>query len=961
MLPSARKARLQNTDKDAKFRTLEAEVVSAGIAPAKFLPLFRKKLLATPDPERAFNNFLRFIASGFTSSLLRTFLEHPVLLTIALTLFGHSQYLADILVRSPELFHWLTATNALVEARQQEDYLRDAFSVISPFERTDRKFDALKRFQRREILKISTRDILKEADLVTITAELSWLADSIVDAALRIGIEDLGRRLGSEITSTICVVGLGKLGGTELNFSSDIDLMFVYDVDGELDYSSERIYSFHEYYCRVAEFVVRRLSEHTDEGHLYRVDMRLRPDGASGPLAMSRQGYLRYYETRGELWERQMLLKARVIAGNREVGEQFLRDLRPFVYPSTVLHDPRDEILKIKRRIEATVPGETNVKLSKGGIRDIEFVIQALQLLQSDPSGHCRESNTLRAIEKLRNASLLTRTEAERLRNGYEFLRQVEHRLQLLHGTQIHELPENKEELWLLGRRLGFKSASAFEGALARTQRQIRTVYDSFFHQPQGGSGKSRVRKPISEQALIRTIKQSGFIDHRRAAEIIRELQKASMQFEDPDTLERLLVHLRKNNAPDLGLMNFRILSSSQHLSRSFSQVFLNDRMFNLIVAICSRSNRLTVLLAREPLLFESLLVRTEDFFKPEVEWTFLLNNDPVRFREFNECKVLISYLAGESSTEEMMKGLATIADTVVHSVIEDLLARTPECRSNVCIIALGKYGGQEILIGSDLDLLILFHDSAVSDSDDSNEMFAREFVQSFVTESGHVYDIDLRLRPEGKNAPLATDLSYYEKYLSDRAELWEQQALLKTRIIFDEGEGGGKFEALKARSLARIVKTKDWPRQMLAMKSKMEQERMDARSRQRDLKIGKGGLIDLEFLVQAAQLKYHSVNNSGAFANTSDAINQFGKLDLLNKKELEALRSNYAFLRKLELSIRLNAESMQFILPEDEIVLHAIAASVGLRSVRSLKDQIRDVALENRRLMKKVFAGIGS
>jgi len=950
---------ITTSEKEARLRSLEAEVVSAGIPPSQFLPSFRKELRATPDPERAFNNFLRFIGSGFTSSLLRNFSDHPVLLNIALTLFSHSQYLSDILVRSPELFHWLTGTNVLTRPATPEDYLRDALSAIAPFEGTDKKFDALKRFQRREILKISARDILKEAEFAMITAELSWLADSIVDAAVRIALEDLNRRLGSETKSTFCVVGLGKLGGGELNFSSDIDLMFVYDADADLEFNTERVNSYHEYYCRIAEFVVRRLSERTDEGHLYRIDMRLRPDGSSGPLAMSREGYLRYYESRGELWERQMLLKARIIAGNKEVGEQFLNDLRPFVYPSTVLHDPREEILSIKKRIEAGLPGETNVKLSKGGIRDVEFIVQALQLLQPTIGQHWRESNTLKAIEKLQRSSLLTRMEGKQLQNSYIFLRQVEHRLQLLHGIQTHELPDNPEELRLLGRRLGFKSSSAFEKELLRTQKQVRKIYESVFSVSKGLDGMHRVQKGFSLQELKAMVARHGFVDAKRAVALIQQLRKASARFDQPDALGSLLRNLRTTGAPDYGLMNFLLLSSAQPLKRTLDQVMANERMFELILNVCARSKRLTIELAREPLLFESLLGRTQEFFEPGVEWQFLLKDDPVRFRSFNESKVVVGYFADAIPIATAARVFARIADTVVHSVINDLLDRFPESRGKLCFVALGKYGGEELLPGSDLDFMILFQSSGSSDSRDALEKSAIEFVRSFSTESGHVYDVDFRLRPEGKNAPLMTDILYYEQYLHKRAELWEKQALLKARIIFGENASGSRFSALRDTVLAGVAAMKAWPRQMMAMKARMERERTAEKTRQTDLKVGKGGLVDLEFIIQAVQLKYISVKGRIPVGNSFDAIDHRCMHDFMTKREVAMLKRNYTFLRSLELAIRLNSESNQFVLPQDDITLQAIAASVNKRSASKLKEKIKQVRSENRLLMEKVFRSI--
>ncbi len=824
-----------------------------------------------------------------------------------------------------------------------------------------KKMGALKRFQRREILRTSTRDILKEADLATITCELSWLADSIVEAVVKVGLEDLNRRISSEIVSSFCVIGLGKLGGTELNFSSDIDLMFVYDADVDLEYREERIHSYHEYYSRLAESVVRRLSEHTSEGHLYRVDMRLRPDGASGPLAMSREGYLRYYESRGEPWERQMLLKARIIGGNKEVGGKFLNDLRPFVYPSTVLRDPREEILTIKKRIEASLADEINVKLSKGGIRDVEFVVQALQMLRLNADGEWREPNTLKAIEKLNRASLLTRKEAQHLRQGYEFLRHVEHRLQLLHGTQTHELPDNEEELRLLGKRLGFESTMAFKKELIRVQGQIRKIYDSVFLANPDRRGGHRARKEISLEELRRMISRYGFLDPRRAVETITHVRKDLVQFEEPDALRLLLRNLWKNGAPDFGLLNFRILCSSQSLMRTIDQVLANERMLDLILTVCSRSERLTNELAREPLLFESLLGRTEDFFKPGIEWKFLLKSDPVRFRVFNECKILITQLAGASSVDQSTRSFTAIADTVVHSTIEDLTARFPEFGKQVCVVALGKYGGEEILLGSDLDLLILNRKGKYSDSSNSLEKAAVEFIQSFSTESGHVYDIDLRLRPEGKNAPLVAEFLYYRQYLDDRAELWEKQALLKARILYSESDLAREFKTLRNSVLIRAVGEYHWLDQIRTMKDKMEEERTNEKTRSIDLKIGKGGLVDLEFLIQAIQLKYYPQNASLAVANSSEAIDLLDKSDLLTKRDGAMLKRNYAFLRNLELTVRLNSESNQFILPDDKLMLQAIASSVGERSAKNLRRRIAKVRKENRLLMEKMFKSLKS
>ncbi|MBI4418950.1 MAG: hypothetical protein HY563_09235, partial [Ignavibacteriales bacterium] len=341
-------SRVAITPRLASFETL---VINAGIPPGRFFKTLRRDLGGTADPLRAANNFHRFLSAGFSSSILRDFQQHAVLQRTALDVFAQSQYLADILVRDPELFRWLTTTPALKSEKTREAFLNEALAAISLFSRPDRKLDAVKRFHRREILRIGARDILKEADVVTVTRELSGLAASIVEAVLEIGWRDLCARTGAAFGNALAVIGLGKLGGEELNFSSDIDLLFVYEEDGEFEAPQERIRTFHEFYNRLAEFVVRKLTEVAGEGSLYRVDMRLRPEGRSGPLAISQAASLHYYETRGETWERQMLVKARPIAGNRRTAAQWLDAIRPFVYPRTFLRSPLEELGDMKTRI----------------------------------------------------------------------------------------------------------------------------------------------------------------------------------------------------------------------------------------------------------------------------------------------------------------------------------------------------------------------------------------------------------------------------------------------------------------------------------------------------------------------------------------------------------------------------------------------------------------------------------
>ena len=939
------------------LRSLEILAISAGIRISEFLPRIRKELAAAPDSERALNNFLRFVSAGFTSSVLNEFFNHPPRLHVAMTLFSHSQYLAEILVRNPELFHWLTSPNALSDAKSRSLFRSEASTSAAPFEHIEKKIDALKRFHRRELLRISSRDILKHAPLETVTQELSWLADSIVEAVLRIGEDELKKRLGRIPPSSLAVIGLGKLGGEELNFSSDIDLMFVYDRDEEFSALQERIHSTHEYFCRLAEFVVRKLTERTEEGYLYRVDMRLRPDGASGPLVLSREGYRRYYESRGELWERQMLLKARVVAGEAGVGVEWLNDIRPFVHPSTILRDPIQEIAAIKSKIESRIGDEENIKLSKGGIRDIEFVVQALQLIRSGVDPALREQNTLKAIAKLSHASLLRKRESVHLTRAYRFFREIEHRLQLLHGNQTHELPGGKEELRLLGHRLGFASNADFERKRKKIQNQVRIIFDSVFRLPTERRERSDGTGKRTEFNVRQMLDLAGFKDAAGTTRILDNLKKNFPALGGLEHRRQLIRRCGMTGAPDWALKNMQTLLAAHSMQRTLELALTNDRILDLLVAVAGASSRVTQHLAREPLLFESLLGRPDEFLKPGIEWRFLLGSDPLRFRIFNECKAAIRLILGKSTIEETAKGVSDVADTILHALLQEISGQHQELGARFLLMALGKYGGREILIGSDLDLVILYEQPPKRNRSDDVESLAKNLLKAVSSSGRSVYDLDLRLRPEGRNAPLSTELSYFEKYLGGRAALWEKQALLKARSVFGENEITKKVLALRFCVLTSVSGQTNWVEGIESMRRKMEVERTTEKTRNSDLKVGKGGLVDIEFVVQSLQLAHLRHYNDIDHPNTLDAIVSLANHDLLSKTAAKALIENHRFLRELEFWIRLNSVRNEFRLPDNAHVGQAIAPRMGVRSLEELTKRIEIVRKENHARMLAHFA----
>lgn len=922
--------------------TLAAE---AGLSPPLVLKALKSDAKGTAHPRRALTNLHRFLLTGFSSAWLRDFHEHRLLQQILLEIFAQSQFLADILVRNPELFRWLTSTNVLKTTATKDQYALDALNAVGLFQRVEKKTDSLKRFHRRELLRIGTRQILKEADVRTTSGELSALADSIVEAALSLAYQQISEGIPSPLPRRLAVIGLGKLGGEELNFSSDIDLMFVYDEDGPLTPAIGRIATLHEYYSRVAEHVVRRLTEHTGEGHLYRVDMRLRPDGQSGPLAVSRAAYMTYYEARGELWERQMLIKARVIAGEREVGQRWKNEIGPFIYHKTLLSSPLEEIANIKARIESTLEGSTNIKLGSGGIRDIEFAAQALQLLNGGGNRELQTASTLQALRKLSEQGHLKPQEAAGLERAYEFLRTVEDRLQLLHGLQEHSLPESPEEKRVLSKQLGFSSSAAFEKELSKHQRNIRNVFASVLGAPasekKGTSGSMVSLTP-------RELKQTGFINHASALRNLNALSSEIPALRSQDRLREFLRSVRQRGAPDRCLEHLCSLAASSPIKRALMQAAAHEAAFNLIILLCSRSSRYVTLLSREPLLFEALVGRSEDLLGPGFGWSFLKENDLPRFQQYNEFKFVLRFLAGVTTVRLFTQELSDLADEILRTVLERSKESSPEYgHTPVALLGLGKLGGRELSVGSDLDVVLIYQDDGGGGSARAVNALGRTMRQSLE----RVYTLDFRLRPEGKNAPLASEFGYYGQYLKDRASLWERQALVKTRFLVGDIQFGATVVEALRRYTFHSELPRSWKKDTIAMRKRMAVER-SKRDQRSDLKVGVGGLVDLEFLVQSMQLRYGRQAADLAQSNTFEAIAVLGAAGFLKEKTAARITDHLAFMRILEASIKLNSEVQDFVLPEEPDRVQLIAASVNLNSPKRLSAFVKKIKKDNRTLL---------
>ncbi len=565
-------------------------------------------LQSSPDPEMALNNMER-LASAVADrcEFYRDLNKHPSHCDLLTRLCGTSQSLSDTLVSNPQYLAWLYDAGVLRAPRGKKVLAQELAEDIKACATREDKTVALAKFKKKETLRIGSRDILGQTPLETTTEDISDLADVLVESALDLAWKDCASRHGCPMEETLqglkearfAVIGMGKLGGRELNYSSDIDVMFVYSGEGPVhadDRTSKTARSTgkgamtsHEYFNLLSEQIVQILTVSGGEGSVYRVDIRLRPEGETGPMSRSLESYETYYATWGEAWEKLALIKARTIAGDSGLGDEFIAMTRPFVYQKNPGPGAIEEIRKIKARIEARLAAEgttlLEVKLGYGGIREIEFSIQMLQLLYGGQDKSLRGSNSLKTIDALEKAGRIELQDGKRLKDAYRFLRRVEHFIQIVHEFQIHQLPSEPVEMEKLARRVGYRDGRTSAAARLAGDYKEWTEFVHAFHVrvfgPELSQGKaSEVLEFLFEEettvAAREYLAKAGFADPEKARSILGILAHGPSYMHLSNATVREFVHLSgrllellKNSPdPDLALNEFEKIVNAQWCAR---------------------------------------------------------------------------------------------------------------------------------------------------------------------------------------------------------------------------------------------------------------------------------------------------------------------------------------------------------------------------------------------------------
>ncbi|MBI5478780.1 MAG: bifunctional [glutamate--ammonia ligase]-adenylyl-L-tyrosine phosphorylase/[glutamate--ammonia-ligase] adenylyltransferase [Deltaproteobacteria bacterium] len=958
-----------------------------------------------PDPAGGLTRLRTLLgsAAGLEAWLAEVFGD-PRVVALLGTILSQSPYLAQTIARDPHLCQELAADPFLQREKDGATMRAEVERTLAGTTRPEDVARVLRAYRNREYLRLGARE-LGWGTFAEVGRELAALAAACLDAAVAAARAELERRYGPAVEeggarARFVVIGMGKLGGEELNFSSDIDLQYVYSSDagraGDL--------TLHEFFVRLAERTARLIGDRTDDGFVFRVDLRLRPEGTRGPLANSLAGLEAYYESWGRPWERQAWLKARPVAGDLDLGLEVLAALEPFVFPRSTSPGVIEEIHELNRRIKAELkePQASNIKLGPGGIREVEFFVQALQLLHAGKNPTLRARGTLRALDVLLFAGLVSERERRTLADAYVFLRRLEHRLQLEHGVATHSLPADEAALARIARRLGYETLPDFRADLERHTAAVAEAYRTL--------GLPEDATPPAVAALLdpsrggpeqrASLERLGFRDPDAAAQELELLRRKPDSPFAPEAAApaarfapALLEEVTLSPDPDLALKHLTDFVGRRGAWSGVWRLLEEHRpLMRLLVSLFGMSDFLAKLFLAHPELLDQLLAlghatprRTRDEVRADLaarlarpparggpsgravgpvspgppwgargdaevgppgseqpapgvppggppEYEDALN----RLRRFRNEEILRIGLfdsAGALDVIEVQQQLTNLADAILEATVPLVLGQAaarygrldfrgadggPAEGPRLAVVGLGKLGGGELTYASDLDVIFVYAGDAadvIPAGMTRQELFSRVSTRLIgalgsYLEEGRLYEVDTRLRPSGQHGTLVSSLAAFEDYHRRQAMLWERQALIRARFVAGDAALGSRIEARCREHVyggaGPSPSASEMAREIGRLRDRMEKELAREKPGQYNIKSGRGGLVDVEFIVQFLQLQHGGAHPELRVPGTRAALQALRQVGVLDEATTATLEEAYLFLRKLENRLRI-------------------------------------------------------
>ncbi|MHC4972848.1 MAG: bifunctional [glutamate--ammonia ligase]-adenylyl-L-tyrosine phosphorylase/[glutamate--ammonia-ligase] adenylyltransferase [Planctomycetota bacterium] len=905
-----------------------------------------------------------------------------------LRLLDASPAAVETLVRRPALVAEIPRTGGTYE---RADFERELDEALAGTHGLEARLDHLRAVRVEESLRIAWQDVVEGADLTVVTRRISDLAETLLERVLGQVNEELARRFGRPWHDAepvgLAILAMGKLGGAELNYASDVDLIFVYGKDGETDGGETGItISNREYFHRLTERVTREANAVTARGRLYRVDLRLRPEGAVGSLARSLASSLKYYRRMGETWERQALLKVRVIAGDRGIGAEFVESVRDWVYGRGLDFEEIGALKRVKRRMEEITAhrGEQRreVKLGYGGIRDVEYVIQFLQLLHGSHAPDVRHHNSLAALRLLERAEAILPAERDVLDDAYRFLRLVEHRLQLVQGAQVHRIPADPTELAALARRCGFSNTDAFRRAHAERAEGVRTIFNRLFREifaerdAQQARETDLVLKQESDPAALAEVLQAhGITDVAKGIYAVGELGKEGSRWlaGSPrtrkffaDLFPRLLNAIEETPDPDGALSRLERITARVGARATLYQAMNNDvRLLRLLVDLAGNSRFLSNILERTPGTLDQLVdaLATETgrglaSFEDIPVATVPSAPDPARiladYKNLEMLRIGLRDVRGMLGIREVSEDMTRLAEVIVRLAFERARSEARTAGAELVVCALGKFGAGELLYGSDLDLVFFTRDGPHLAAATA---VARRLSTLLATPTAHgrLYEVDFRLRPGGSSGPLvATPSGFSDYFARGVGQTWERMAYTRARPVAGPPTLCEEITDAIAATIYPPGFSPDDARSMAEMRTRLA----EAGGPDSIKRAASGGVVDLEFLTQMHALSGGRANARFRVGNVPRLLARMKECGAIEPQRAADLFAAYSFLLTLESKIRIVADLPEDRLPEEPAARRALARRLGYvdSEATPAEDSLRDEYAYHRDVAARAF-----
>jgi len=940
-----------------------AEAIRARVS-APIYDLLPTLLAESPDPDSAINLFERLSATA-DAELLRSLTKHPFLVHYAVAVFGHSQFLGETLLQNSDLFQTFVREKKLDRTRSREEFAESFARFRSRSFENDISL-LLARFKRREYIRIMLRDILGTATLAETTAEISALSDVLIEQALteavaaqqkRYGIPQRADHEGRFIPVPFTVLSMGKLGGNELNYSSDVDLLYVFG-DGEAPPDAE--ISNREYFIRLAQLTTEFLSRPTNEGAVFRIDLRLRPQGHEGEPAVSLKSALRYYAEIAHDWELQALIKVRHSAGAQSLAREFIRSVQPRVYTQQINFAAIETAFKslekigARRKRAAIQAGGIDVKLDRGGLRDIEFLVQCLQRVYGGTEKWLRSGGTMFSLQKLHDKRHLSGKDFHDLSNAYGFLRRVEHYLQLRRGQQTHHVPDDVAERAIISRALELEDGDLV-AELKERMAAVQKIYQRIIHSEESLAEEDSA----GGEFHLRPLELSGEVSNDH---VLRRLADDSAALYEIASRRDLGARTRRNL--------YRFLSAAFTSSERYAAALRSPRAVERALRIFDLSDYLTDILVRYPEEIAALeeLSPTNgnsdvpDLFPKTTNPALISADDPIlpfmresgqnyqeklavlrrHFRQTTFRSGVLDIMSGRNIYLSLFD-MSGSAETAIHAAMA--ISRPPQ---GLAVMALGRLGTYEFDLASDVDLVFVRSE----ETDPIQATAAAEQIIEVLTaytSEGTVFSVDARLRPHGTQGELVTTPAMLADYFQREAHAWEALTYHKLRPIAGSEATSQSVQRALESLTGSFSAAPEFIPAVRDMRLKLEQSDPD----KSNFKTGLGGYYDIDFLAGALAIRQGWESSA---MNIRDRLHRLAAAGALDDGDCATLEYSAELLRVVEHAVRLHLGRSRKSLPATEQGRHIVERLVSKFLRREFADGLEAELARVRDGLRQVF-----